>query len=61
MKPEILFSGEMKKNISTCRLLKILPRVLSVKHCETVSERSGKDLFYVVYTNPMFLGKLKYK
>ena len=27
----ILFSGKNKKNISKCRLLKILPRVLSVK------------------------------
>ena len=27
---QILFSGENKKNISNCRLLKILPRVLSV-------------------------------
>ena len=40
MKCQILFSGKNKKNISKCRLLKILPRrllkilprVLSVKH-----------------------------
>ena len=31
MKCHILFSGKNKKNISKCRLLKILPRVLSVK------------------------------
>ena len=31
MKCQILFSGKNKKNISKCRLLKILPRVLSVK------------------------------
>ena len=31
MKCQILFSGENMKNISKCRLLKILPRVLSVK------------------------------
>ena len=31
MKCLILFSGKNKKNISKCRLLKILPRVLSVK------------------------------
>ena len=31
MKCSILFSGKNKKNISKCRLLKILPRVLSVK------------------------------
>ena len=30
MKCQILFSGENKKNISICCLLKILPRVLSV-------------------------------
>ena len=31
MKCQILFSGKNKKNISKCRLLKILPRVLGVK------------------------------
>ena len=31
MKYHILFSEKNKKNISKCRLLKILPRVLSVK------------------------------
>ena len=31
MKCQILFSEKNKKNISKCRLLKILPRVLSVK------------------------------
>ena len=31
MKCQILFSGKNKKNISKCCLLKILPRVLSVK------------------------------
>ena len=31
MKCHILFSGKNKKNISKCRQLKILPRVLSVK------------------------------
>ena len=31
MKCQILFSGKNKKNISKCRLLKILPRVLSIK------------------------------
>ena len=30
MKCQILFTGKNKKNISKCRLLKILPRVLSV-------------------------------
>ena len=37
MKCQILFSGKNKKNISKCRLLKILPRVLSVKHSDTSS------------------------
>ena len=31
MQCQILFSGKNKKNISKCRLLKILPTVLSVK------------------------------
>ena len=31
MKCLILFSGKIKKTISVCRLLKILPSVLSVK------------------------------
>ena len=31
MKCQILFSGKNKKNILKCRLLQILPRVLSVK------------------------------
>ena len=36
MKCHILFSGKNKKNISKCRLLKILPRVLSVNNFRTV-------------------------
>ena len=45
MQCQILFSGKNKKNISKCRLLKILPRVLSVKqgvkYCtKTLSEQS---------------------
>ena len=32
MKCQILFSGKNKKNILKCRLLQILPRVLSIKH-----------------------------
>ena len=40
MKCQILFSGKNKKNISKCRLLKILPRVLSVKHL--ISSRYGQ-------------------
>ena len=37
MKCHILFSGKNKKNISKCRLLKILPRVLSVNKALTFS------------------------
>ena len=32
MKCQILFSGKNKKNILKCRLLQILPRVLSVNY-----------------------------
>ena len=39
MKCQILFIGKNKKNISKCRLLKILPRVLSVN-----AYVSSKDL-----------------
>ena len=34
MKCHILFSEKNKKNISKCRLLKILPRMLSVKYID---------------------------
>ena len=34
MKCQILLSGKNKKNVSICRLLKDLSRVLSVKHCD---------------------------
>ena len=46
MKCQILFSGKNKKNISKCRLLKILPRVLSVK---TVMAQNTLD--YKQHTN----------
>ena len=36
MKCHILFSEEIKKNISKCRLLKILARVLSVNELQIV-------------------------
>ena len=35
MKCHILFFEKNKKNISKCRLLKILPRVLSVKNIQS--------------------------
>ena len=37
MKCHILFSEKNKKNISKCRLLKILPRVLSVNYCYKIT------------------------
>ena len=39
MKCQILFPGKNKKNISKCHLLKILPRVLSVKK----NRKEGND------------------
>ena len=45
MKCQILFSGKNKKNISKCRLLKILPRVLSVKVNE---ERQETDMIICI-------------
>ena len=42
MKCQILFSGKNKKNISKCRLLKFLPRVLRVK--VIVAKMSGKKM-----------------
>ena len=53
MKCHILFSEKNKKNISKCRLLKILPRVLSVNsdssffpidiYCRGCSSLSGNE------------------
>ena len=40
MKCQILFSGKNKKNILKCRLLQILPRVLSVKDDQSYREDS---------------------
>ena len=47
MKCHILFSEKNKKNISKCRLLKILPRVLSVK--EGIGTL-GKILYFISYS-----------
>ena len=43
MKCHILFSEKNKKNISKCRLLKILPRVLSVKKQLHKKQNLGKN------------------
>ena len=47
MKCQILFSGKNKKNISKCRLLKILPRVLSVK--------TSIFTFHIWHNDPYFV------
>ena len=45
MKCQILFSGKNKKNILKCRLLQILPRVLSVKaHLRLITRRTNGRL-----------------
>ena len=45
MKCQILFSGKNKKNISICHLLKILPRVLSIKVLITITPNDTLKLF----------------
>ena len=40
MKCQSLFSWKIEKNISKCHLLKILPRVLSIKVCINNSRMS---------------------
>ena len=57
MKCQILFSGENKKNISKCRLLKILPRVLSAKEIDPYQDCClGMDsrLSYWVFIGTQF-------
>ena len=57
MKSQILFSGKNKENISRCHLLKILPRVLSVKYLElftllfSIQKKISKtlDLFFFFF------------
>ena len=50
MKCQILFSGKNKKNISKCGLLKILPRMLSVKETNTLSwETATSKLFLLPF------------
>ena len=53
MKCHILFSGKNKKNISKCRLLKILPRVLSVNIMLLIAFDKNliHDILYVTYHN----------
>ena len=49
MKCHILFSEKNKKNISKCRLLKILPRVLSVKAPVTTAADNILNIFSQEY------------
>ena len=52
MKCHILFAEKNKKNISKCRLLKILPRVLSVKKPHLLLSFSQSDcLIKVIESN----------
>ena len=53
MKCQILFSGKNKKNISKCRLLKILPRVLSVnnENPDRQNDSNIHDLTCAYYSN----------
>ena len=56
MKCHILFSGKNKKNILKCRLLKILPRVLSVN---TVIIKLEMCVCKTLYACPYKMPKLK--
>ena len=49
MKCHILFSGKNKKNISKCRLLKILPRVLSVKEVTLSRAKNRKHRIVLAF------------
>ena len=53
MKCQILFSGKNKKNISKCRLLKILPRVLSVNLFSMTRVKLGKEFLRKGATMPV--------
>ena len=57
MKCQILFSGKFKKNISKCRLLKILPRVLSVKALHEVAMPSQKHAEPLLWVAVITRGK----
>ena len=48
MKFQILFSGKNKKNISKCRLLKFLPRVLRVKVHVVMFGRASSEVYLLV-------------
>ena len=55
------FLGKNKKNISKCRLLKILPRVLSVNIEEDIKHqiscsRQHSSLFFSFYAPAIFIG-----
>ena len=49
MNCQILFSGEDKENISKCRLLKLLPSMLKVKHvCNDIKQSSRGVTNFVI-------------
>ena len=50
MKYQNLFSGKNKKNISNCRLLKILPGVLSVKFNQQHYDKESACKYCPFYT-----------
>ena len=52
MKCHTLFSEKNKKNISKCRLLKILPRVLSVKlsyHILQAKSPDTNEFYFLIF------------
>ena len=49
MKCQILFSGKNNKNISKCRLLKISPRVLSVKALSKIAANNILNLLLLFF------------
>ena len=52
MKSQNLFSEKNKKNISVCHLLKILPRVLSIKPIKyQIFQNSRFDFFFLFQNN----------
>ena len=63
MKCQILFSGKNKKNISKCRLLKILPRVLSVKYTKSfilVTGLKKNTIFFFFIFMQKSIGKVNF-
>ena len=49
MRCQILFFGKIKKNISVCHLLKILPRMLNVNNDTTVDTLNIETIYTLLY------------